>query len=129
MKAPVFVGVLTSIFAFAPLVFSSGDLGQIMRPVPMVVIAVLVVSLIEAFLILPTHLSYPKKWSAGILARIRDKVSDGLFRFIDDRFLPFLRLLLMRKYLALALEGRLGAFPNSCPETSFLGVSSGVGSL
>jgi len=56
----VTVGVLSS-FATTVLIFSSllmmkGDLGQIMRVLPIVLISVLTVSLLEAFLILPRHL-------------------------------------------------------------------------
>ena len=54
---PVMVGVLTTMAAFAPLLFVTGTFGQILGSVPVVVILVLGMSLIEAFLILPSHLS------------------------------------------------------------------------
>ena len=58
---PVLVGIATTIMVFAPLLWSSGTLGQILRPVPLVVIGVLLVSLIEVFLIPVsyTHLTLP----------------------------------------------------------------------
>ncbi|MBT6891950.1 MAG: efflux RND transporter permease subunit, partial [Gammaproteobacteria bacterium] len=52
VAAPVTVGVLTTMAAFAPLGLVSGFLSQFYQAVPIVVITVLLMSLIEAFLIL-----------------------------------------------------------------------------
>lgn len=58
----VFPGVLssflTSVAVFGPLAFLEGDIGKILKVIPMVLILVLAVSLIEAFLILPHHLAH-----------------------------------------------------------------------
>jgi len=48
---------LTSIAVFGPLAFLEGDIGKVMKVIPVVLILVLAVSLIEAFLILPHHLA------------------------------------------------------------------------
>ena len=47
---------VTSICVFAPLGFLEGDIGTVLKVVPVVLIITLSVSLIEAFLILPHHL-------------------------------------------------------------------------
>ncbi|MCO7226193.1 efflux RND transporter permease subunit [Pleionea sp. CnH1-48] len=47
---------LTTLCIFIGLVFIEGDLGQILKVIPIVLISVISVSLIEAFLILPSHL-------------------------------------------------------------------------
>ena len=57
MMVPVVLAVLTTIFAFVPMLFVPGIMGKIMRVIPIVVISVLSVSLVEALLILPAHLS------------------------------------------------------------------------
>ncbi|MEO9527505.1 efflux RND transporter permease subunit [Roseibium sp.] len=49
---------LTTVAIFGALAFLSGDLGDILRVIPIVMLLVLVISLIEAFLILPNHLSH-----------------------------------------------------------------------
>jgi len=54
---PVLVTITTTIAAFAPLVFIRGQIGDFMRVLPVVVMAALVVSLLEATVILPAHLS------------------------------------------------------------------------
>jgi len=53
--APVTSAVFTSISAFAPLMLLPGILGDFMMVVPLVVTVGLLVSLIEAFWILPSH--------------------------------------------------------------------------
>ncbi len=48
----------TTLCIFIGLVFIEGDLGQILRVIPIVLISVISVSLIEAFFILPGHLNH-----------------------------------------------------------------------
>jgi len=64
---PVTMGVMTTIMAFAPLAFTTGTLGQVISIIPIVVIAILLISLVEALLILPSHLSGKPTWSVGPL--------------------------------------------------------------
>lgn len=63
---PVIVAVVTTIAAFAPLFFIKGQIGDFMGQLPIVVMAALTVSLIEALVVLPSHLSHlPPKRPAG----------------------------------------------------------------
>ncbi len=52
---PVLASIFTTVAAFLPLLGISGTLGQFIAVIPVVVIAALVGSLLEAFLILPSH--------------------------------------------------------------------------
>ena len=54
----VFSSFLTSVLLFGSLLFMKGDLGQVLGVLPVVLIAVLSISLIEAFLVLPHHLKH-----------------------------------------------------------------------
>lgn len=81
---PVLVGVLTTMVAFAPLLFQTGTFAKITRPIPIAVIAILAVSLIEAFLILPQHLSNEQRWSKGILRKVQVKISRGFDNFATN---------------------------------------------
>lgn len=54
---PVVFSVLTTVVAFLPLLFGTGIMGRILRNIPTVVILVLLGSLVEALLILPSHLA------------------------------------------------------------------------
>jgi multidrug efflux pump subunit AcrB len=58
MLSPVMAASLTTIAAFAPLFLVRDTIGQIFFALPLVVIAVVIASLIECFLILPGHLSH-----------------------------------------------------------------------
>lgn len=49
---------LTTVLIFGALLSIEGDIGQILRVVPSVLLIVITVSLIEAFLILPSHLHH-----------------------------------------------------------------------
>jgi len=95
---PVLVGVLTTMAAFAPLLLAGGTFGQIMGEVPIVVIAVLTVSLIEVFLILPAHLAHPGTWSRWPLARLQARVGGLLLRFRDNLVVPAIRAAVRRRY-------------------------------
>ncbi|MBT8081145.1 MAG: efflux RND transporter permease subunit [Gammaproteobacteria bacterium] len=78
MLAPVVVGVLTTVAAFAPLLVTGGTFGDITRAIPLVVISVLLVSLLEAFCILPAHLSHGRSWSRGPLKRLQTRIAAGI---------------------------------------------------
>ena len=96
---PVMVGVLTTMAAFAPLLLAGGTFGQIMGVVPIVVIAVLTVSLIEVFLILPAHLSHPGTWSRWPLDRIQAAIGGAVLRFRDGVLVPAVRRAIRFRYL------------------------------
>lgn len=99
--SPVTIGVLTTMAAFAPLLFVTGTFGQILGSVPIVVILVLSMSLLEVFFILPAHLSHGQAWSKGPLKDFQVRVSGGLMRFRDETFLPKVRVAVERRYLSL----------------------------
>ncbi len=69
MVMPVSAAMITTIAAFGPILVISGVLGQIIGVLPIVVIAVIIASLIECFLILPGHLAHTlqprakRRWS------------------------------------------------------------------
>ena len=85
MLAPVIVGVLTTVAAFAPLLVTGGTFGDITRAIPLVVISVLLMSLLEAFCILPSHLSHGRPWSRGTIKRVQQKIGSGV-EWLRDRF-------------------------------------------
>lgn len=58
---PVIFAVLTTVAAFWPLLLGTGNMGKIMRHIPIVVILVVMGSLVESLLILPAHLARSKR--------------------------------------------------------------------
>lgn len=69
MVVPVSAAMITTLAAFAPMLVITGILGQIIGVLPLVVIAVVIASLVECFLVLPGHLAHTlqprklKRWS------------------------------------------------------------------
>ncbi len=60
VSAPVLTSILTTISVFLPLVFLPGILGSFLAELPTVVCLALAISLLEAFWILPAHVSFLK---------------------------------------------------------------------
>jgi multidrug efflux pump subunit AcrB len=88
VMAPVIVGVLTSVAAFTPLLVTGGTFGDITRAIPLVVISVLLMSILEAFCILPSHLSHGGPWSRGLIAAIQARVAEGVAYIRDNLIEP-----------------------------------------
>ena len=84
---PVTVGVLTTMLAFVPMLFGEGPY-ELIRPFFYVAVFVLAVSLIEAFLILPAHLSHAGGWSRGPLKDIQERVTAWLERVREKTVAP-----------------------------------------
>jgi multidrug efflux pump subunit AcrB len=64
MAAPVFSATITTVLAFAGLVFVGGRFGTLIADIPFTVIVVLLASLVECFLILPNHMAHALAHSA-----------------------------------------------------------------
>ncbi len=107
MAAPVTLAVLTTVFAFVPMLFIPGVMGKIMRVIPIVVISVLCVSLVEALLILPAHLSAGGFEGKFILFRLIEKlrvrVEQRLFAFVKGPFASFVERAVKFRYLTLSV--------------------------
>ncbi|GAB4151213.1 MAG: efflux RND transporter permease subunit [Planctomycetota bacterium] len=94
----VWVGVvysfLTTVSVFLPLAFITGNIGRVLKFMPMVLILVLMVSFIEAFLILPHHLVYSWKGRQGmrplLMQRIANKIVDWAREKIIGRLVDVL---------------------------------------
>jgi multidrug efflux pump subunit AcrB len=98
---PVMVGVLTTMAAFAPLLFVTGTFGQILGVVPVVVILVLTMSLVEAFLILPSHLAHGGNWSRWPLDQMQNSVAALVDRFRNNILAPAVARAVRYRYLTL----------------------------
>ena len=101
--APVSIGIFTTVLAFMPLLFTAGDLGQILWVVPVVVISVLLMSLLEACLILPAHLTYPRHAAiASAIPWIQDKLRNALHCFVNKVYTPVLAFSLRQPWAIVA---------------------------
>ena len=85
---PITIGVCTTLLAFVPFLFVTATVTQLVNVFPYVALFVLSVSLIEAFLILPAHLSHEARWSLGPLRAIQDRVCVWIDQIRDRTVVP-----------------------------------------
>ncbi len=87
MAAPVTFAVLTSVAAFAPLLVVEGVLGQFLAQIPIVVISVLLISLVDALVVLPAHLNSKRRSEKpGHIARVQAIIQRGLNWVIEKPY-------------------------------------------
>lgn len=109
LAAPISFAIFTSVAAFAPMLFVPGVMGKIFKMIPTVVIAVLLISLLESFLILPAHLSHthrqerPRFWIARVFLAMQTLVNQGLAWVTTWFYRPLLKLCLRYRYITMAL--------------------------
>ncbi len=153
MLVPVVAATLTTLVAFMPLLLVSGRIGDVVIALPLVVVAVLIASLIECFLILPGHLSHGLAASAkpplpglgGIsrgFGRFRTWFDQHFFRFRDGLFRRFalvcyrwryttvaaaLGLLIVSVGLIVGGRVKFQFFPSPEPEIIYANVVFGAG--
>ncbi len=106
---PVTLSVLIVLAAFLPGLYLPGWAGQMMRPICLIMILTLVFSLIEALLILPSHLVAAVESNAKptYLQQLRTRLNQGMDRFVDRVYLPLLNITLSWRYLTVALFAAL----------------------
>lgn len=94
--APVTAAVLTTVAAFLPLLLMSGIWGKFMSVIPKTVTFALLASLLEAFLVLPSHMA-----DFGRVVRAESK-NHSRFLALTKRYERVLRKVLRRRYLSIA---------------------------
>lgn len=107
VSIPVTFAVLTTIVAFLPILTIPGFLGKFFYPIPVVVIATLIWSLIQSKLVLPYHLTLCRvgggeREKINWLQRQQRKIADWLERFIEKTYRPFLKKIIKFRYATVA---------------------------
>lgn len=116
---PIISAIITTVLAFLTFQFLDSRIGKFYAEVSVVVILTLVISLIEAFIILPAHIAHSKalvrngekaeqekKGIDKIFAKLRilNKLGDQSMRFLRDKFYsPVLAFILKNNFLSLAI--------------------------
>ena len=107
---PVVMAVSTTIVAFAPLLFIAGIMGKFIAVMPMAVIIILIVSLGEALIILPTHLHHAliqtEKKNRKITSwheQLRGKIEQGLQFVIERIYTPAIKYVVKNKYFTMSI--------------------------
>ncbi|MEM7010893.1 MAG: efflux RND transporter permease subunit [Verrucomicrobiota bacterium] len=105
---PVIFGVLTTVVAFLPIFLMPGGRGDMFKPIPFVVIPVLLFSLVESKLILPAHLKHvrnvskePSKWN--LISRAQRAVASAMEWFVQRAYQPFLEFCLANRWVTVSV--------------------------
>lgn len=113
MFAPIIASSLTTVAAFLPLLMLPGPFGEMLRPVPVVIISVIVASLIECFLILPGHLNHGLSKRGHQRSRFRTAMDNGFTHFRENLYRPFVTAAIQNRFvtvlLAVVMAGLAGA--------------------
>ena len=109
---PIISAIITTILAFSIFLFLDSRIGEFFSEVAVIVILTLVVSLVEALIILPAHLAHskalrpvskePKTGIAAAFAKLRiiNEYGDRFMNWMRDTvYSPFLRFALSYKLL------------------------------
>ncbi len=99
MAMPVLAATLTTIIAFFGLTAIGGRFGDLIRDIPLTVIAVLAASLVECFLILPNHMAHA-------LAHAQQGNWYDLPNRVVNRGFLWMRETLFRPLMAVVIRGR-----------------------
>ena len=109
---PVVAAVITTVVAFIPLANVGGIMGKFIAILPTVVISCLLISLVECLFLLPAHLSHlpdlncklpSRNPVSRLLSRCQQFMQNGLERFVEYRYMPFLDRVLNWRYVSLAI--------------------------
>ncbi|MCP4580545.1 MAG: efflux RND transporter permease subunit [candidate division Zixibacteria bacterium] len=102
VAAPVIASVTTTIIVFMAFFFLDGMIGKFMWQMALVVIASLAFSLIEAFLILPSHLAHSKGLSPHKLDSPTRKKFESAIKYLTHKiYAPALNAALEHKWITI----------------------------
>ncbi|NJC25051.1 efflux RND transporter permease subunit [Neolewinella antarctica] len=100
----VFAAITTTVIAFSSFFFLDGSLGDFFPEMAVVVIFSLIFSLVEGFIILPTHIAHSKALDKDSKPNWVQRKFDSLMDLLRDRmYAPVLGWVLNNKFVALSL--------------------------
>lgn len=103
VATPAIFGVLTTMCAFLPTIFTSGKWANFPAACGYVVLFSLLFSIIESKLILPAHLAHGNSFTRLLDIKWQDRlqqaVNKKLQNFIDTKYRPFLHIALKNRYV------------------------------
>ncbi|MCP4566265.1 MAG: efflux RND transporter permease subunit [FCB group bacterium] len=98
--APVFTSVMTTIIIFTAFLFLEGNMGEMMWQMALVVVASLLFSLVEAFVILPSHLAHSKGLDAHKkITPVREKMEKAIAFLTHRIYAPALKAVMRNKWV------------------------------
>jgi multidrug efflux pump subunit AcrB len=101
---PITSAIITTLVAFSTFFFLDGRIGEFFSEVSVVVILTLSVSLIEALIVLPSHVAHSKALSKDQKTYWFNKYADQFISWMRDKvYGPYLEFFLKNKFLGFAV--------------------------
>ncbi len=101
---PIISAILTTILAFATFLFLDGRVGEFFSEVSVIVLLTLSVSLIEALLILPSHISHSKTLQKGTKPFKFNLKAEQFMNYMRDRlYTPVLEFFMKYKFIGFSI--------------------------
>ena len=122
---PIISAITTTVLAFSLFFFLDGQIGTFFAQVAVVVALTLIVSLVEALIILPAHVAHSKALDRNQKLYKLNKYAESFMNFMKDRlYAPALRFILNNKFFGLVIPVALlmitiGAFQGGIIRGSF----------
>jgi hydrophobic/amphiphilic exporter-1 (mainly G- bacteria), HAE1 family len=111
----------TTLLVFGSLAFITGQMGQVLKVMPIVLIVVISVSLLEAFLVLPSHLGHSLLQKNGTPpSRFRMKFEALFDSLRENIFGPWLDRAVHHRYLTLGIVFMLMMVAIAMPAGGFI---------
>ena len=102
--APITSAILTTLVAFSTFFFLDGRIGEFFSEVAIIVILTLSISLIEALIILPSHVAHSRALSKDQKTYWFNRRADQFISWLRDRIYgPYLKFFLKNKFLGFAI--------------------------
>ena len=96
--------ILTTLVAFSTFFFLDGRIGEYFGEVAIIVLLTLTVSLIEALIILPSHVAHSKALTKDQKTYVFNKWADKLMSFMRDKLYgPYLEFFMKNRLLGFAI--------------------------
>ncbi len=104
VSAPIVSAILTTMVAFSTFFFLDGRIGDFFSEVSIVVIITLAVSLIEALVILPSHIAHSNAMKKTGKRFLINRFGDSVMNFLREKvYSPTLHFFLQNKFLGFAI--------------------------
>ena len=101
---PIFSAILTTVLAFSVFFFLDGNLGEYFSEVATVVALTLIISLVEALIILPAHVAHSRALDRKAKVYLLNRYAERLMNYMrDSLYSPALRFVLKNKVLGLMI--------------------------
>jgi multidrug efflux pump subunit AcrB len=101
---PITSAIITTLVAFSTFFFLDGRIGEFFGEVALVVILTLSISLVEAVIILPSHIAHSKALTKGQKTYFFNRYADRFISWMRDTvYGPYLKFFLKNKVLGFAI--------------------------